>query len=161
MFQTHRIFCATPWELEAERYRFYDVVGRFNEAAAIQKGILFVPVALTNVMDKRPLQYTIDQNICDCRHYILLLEENWGPEARNFRHDYQLALRCVDDPALPMRSVAVLEKRDPAGRQPAESLPEPRATFSTLTEFDDCVTALLSEWLVTLTGEAGTASNPG
>jgi len=152
MFQTHRIFCATPWELEAERYRFYDVVGLFNETVAMQKGILFVPVTLTNVMDKRPLQYMIDQNICDCRHYLLLLSEGWGPEARNFRNDYHLAVQCVDDHALPMHSVAVLAKKQPSGQRPVEGLPEPQATFSTPAEFDACVTDLLSGWLESLAG---------
>ena len=147
MFQMHRIFCATPWELEPELYRFYDAVGRFNETAAMPKGILYIPVTLTNVMDKRPLQYTVEQNIRDCRHYILLLAEDWGPAARNFRNDYHLALQCRDDPALPMQGVAVLAKKQPSGQALAEGLPQPQATFSTLAEFDECVTALLSEWL--------------
>jgi hypothetical protein len=150
MFQMHRIFCATPWELEAELYRFYEVIGRFNETVAMQMGVLYVPVALTNVMDKRPQQYAVDQNIRDCRHYILLLSEDWGPVARNFKNDYQLALQCIDDPALPMQSVAVLAKKQPSGQPLAEGLPEPRATFSTLAEFDECVTALLSGWLESL-----------
>ena len=150
MFQMHRIFCATPWELEAERYRFYDVVGRFNETAGVQKGVLYVPVTLTNVMDKRPLQYAVDQNIRECRHYILLLWEDWGPAARNFRNEYHMALECRGDPALPMESVAVLVKKQPSGQALAEDLPEPSATFSTLAEFDECVTTLLSGWLESL-----------
>ncbi len=150
MFQLHRIFCATPWELEAERYRFYDVVGRFNETVGIQKGVLFVPVTLASVMDKRPLQYAVDQNIRDCRHYVLLLSEDWGPAARNFRNEYHMALQCKEDPALPMESVAVLAKTQPSGQPLAEGLPEPRATFSTLEEFDKCVTALMSDWLESL-----------
>lgn len=165
MFQMHRVFCATPWELEAERYLFHDVVGRFNETSAMQKGVLYVPVALGNVMDKRPLQYTLDQNIVDCRHYILLLSEDWGPAARNFRNDYHLALSCIDNPNSPMHSIAVLAKRQPAGQPLAADLPEPQATFSTPAEFDACVTALLAGWLESLT--AGTppvgiaASNAG
>lgn len=147
MFQLHRIYCATPWELEAERYRFYDVVSRFNETTAMQKGVLYIPVTLTNVMDKRPLQYAVDQNIRDCRHYILLLSEDRGPVERNFRLEYQFALRCMDDPALPMQSVAVLAKRQPTGHAQAEGLPTPQAVFCTPGEFDECVTALLSGWL--------------
>jgi hypothetical protein len=150
MFQLHRVFCATPWELEAERFHFYDVIGRFNETRAMPKGVLYVPVTLTAVMDKRPFQYAIDQNIRDCRHYVLLLSEDWGPAARNFRNDYQLALQCIDDPALPMQSVGVLAKKQPSGQLLAEGLPEPLATFSTPEEFDECVTALLSGWLESL-----------
>jgi hypothetical protein len=150
MFQMHRIFCATPWELEAERHRFYDLIGRFNETMAMPQGVLYVPVTMTNVMDKRPLQYAIDQNIRDCRHYILLLSEDWGPVERNFRKEYQFALQCLDDPSLPMQSVAVLAKQQPSGPPLAEGLPKPMATFSTLAEFDECVEALLSGWLESL-----------
>jgi hypothetical protein len=145
MFQMHRIFCATPWELEAERRRFYDIVGRFNETAAMQKGVLFVPVTMPSVADKRPLQYAIDQNIHDCRHYILLLSGDWGPAQRNFEDEYRHALRCIDDPASPMQSVAVLAsaKRSAAGN----GLPPPCATFSTPAEFDHGIEALLAHWL--------------
>jgi hypothetical protein len=149
MFQMHRIFCATPWDLEAERGLFHDVIGRFNETAAMPRGVIYVPVTLTNAMDKRPLQYAIDQNIRECRHYILVLSEDWGPPARNFRKDYQLALDCMDDHASPMQSVAVLAKNDSA--QPlADGLPVPVATFSLPAEFDERVTALLSGWLESL-----------
>jgi hypothetical protein len=130
--------------MEAERNVFYSVIGQFNEAAAMPEGILFVPVTLTNVRDKRPLQYAVDENIRDCSHYILLLADDWGPVERNFRNDYQLALGCLADPALPMRSVGVLYKKQASGLPRAEGLPEPYATFSTLGEFDRCVSGLLS-----------------
>jgi len=158
MYQMHRIFCATPWELEAERYLFHDVVARFNETSAMPRGILYLPVALGNVMDKRPLQYSVDQNIAECRHYILLLSEDWGPPARNFRHDYHLALQCVNDPNSPMTSVAVLAKKQPGSFLPQggslpEDLPRPEAIFSSPAEFDTCVTALLVDWLESLTAD--------
>jgi hypothetical protein len=161
MFQMHRIFCATPWELEAERGRFHDLIGNFNETAAIQKGILYVPVSLINIRDKRPLQYAVDENIRDCRHYILLLSEDWGPAERNFRNDYHLALQCVAEPALPMHSVAVLCKKQLSGVPLAEGMPKPKATFSTLAEFDNCVNSLLADWfesLVSMDASAGAAT---
>jgi hypothetical protein len=147
MFEMHRAFCATPWELEAERILFYDRVGQFNETAGMPKGILFVPVSLAYIMDKRPLQHAVDDNIRECRHYILVLEEDWGPKERNFRRDYALALECLADPALPMRDVAVLLKKPPAGISPAEDFPEPRAAFSTREEFAECIDNLFSAWL--------------
>jgi len=146
----HRIFCATPWELEEERNRFHNLIGNFNEATAMQKGILYVPVTLINIRDKRPLQYAVDENIRDCRHYLLLLSEDWGPVERNFRNDYHLALQCVSDPALPMYSVAVLAKKQLSGAPLAEGLPQPSAVFSTLTEFDRCVNNLLPAWFESL-----------
>jgi hypothetical protein len=157
MFQIHRIFCATPWELEAERGRFHDLIGNFNEMAAMPKGILYVPVTLINIRDKRPVQYAVDENIRDCRHYLLLLSEDWGPVERNFRNDYQLALECVADPSLPMHSIAVLSKKQLSGVPLAEGMPEPKATFSTLAEFDNCVNNLLADWFESL-GSAAAAT---
>jgi hypothetical protein len=154
MFRMHRIFGATPWEMEAERSRFHDLIGQFNQAAAMPAGVLYVPVTLFSIRDKRPMQYAIDENIRDCRHYIQLLSEDWGPVERNFRNDYHLALQCVDDPQLPMHSVAALSKKQPSGAPLGEGLPEPRATFSTLTEFDCCVNNLLSGWLETLASKS-------
>jgi len=142
----HRIFCATPWEMEAERLRFYDIIGRFNENVAMPKGVLYIPVTLTNVTDKRPLQYAVDRNIRECRHYILLLSEDWGPVERNFKSEYGHACRCIDDPTSPLKTVSVLAKREPSGQPWAQGLPEPQATFATPAEFDACVDALLSEW---------------
>ena len=147
MYQLHRIFCATPWELERERAHFYDVVGAFNESSAMQAGILFVPVTLGNVRDKRPLQYAVEENIQDCRYYIQILLDDWGPTERNFRNDYHLALQSVDDPAMAMQAVAVLAKKQPSGAGLADGLPEPRAFFTTMQEFDACVNELLTGWL--------------
>jgi hypothetical protein len=152
MFQMHRIFCATPWELEAERLRFCDLIGQFNETVAMGKGVLFVPVTLPSIRDKRPLQYAIDQNIQDCRYYILLLFEDWGPVERRFRNDYHLALQCIDDPASPMQIVVVLAKKQPSGQPLADGLPRPRAIFATPAEFDECINALLAGWLESLAG---------
>lgn len=150
MFRMHRIFCATPWELEDERNRFHDLISNFNETAAMPLGVLYVPVTLFNIRDKRPMQYAIDENIRDCRHYILVLSGEWGPVERNFRTDYDLALQCVADPTLPMQSVAVLSKKQLSAVPPAAGLPGPHATFSTPKEFDDCVNNLLAIWLESL-----------
>jgi len=157
MFQMHRIFCATPWELEAERNRFHDLIGNFNETAAMHRGVLYVPVTLLNIRDKRPMQYAVDENIRDCRHYLLLLSEDWGPVERNFRNDYQLALQCIADPTLPMQSAAVLSKKQLSGVPIVEGLTEPRATFATLAEFDGCVNNLLEVWLESI-ASTGAAS---
>jgi hypothetical protein len=147
MYQMHRVFCATPWELEAERRVFQNAIGRVNENEGLSKGVLLVPVTVLNVADKRPLQYTIDENIRESRHYILVLSEGWGPPERNFRADYSLALQCMDDPVLPMQDVAIFLKTRAPQPFSVEGLPEPRATFSTPAEFDQHVYALLSTWL--------------
>jgi hypothetical protein len=159
MYQMHRIFCANPRELEAERRAFYEIVGEFNKHEAMRRGILFVPVALKPGQDKRPYQFDVEENIRACRHFILLLSEGWGPVERNFESDYRLALQCVADKALPMRSVAVLGKRQfsgkprPSGPDLAAGMPDPESTFSTTAEFGECLKALLASWLESLLAE--------
>jgi hypothetical protein len=155
MFQMHRLFCATPWELEAERGRFHDIVGQFNETVAQREGILYIPVTLVNIRDKRPFQYVIDENIRDSRHCLFLFSEGWGPPERNFRNDYHQALQAIDDPASALESVAVLAKKIPSGvslvqDSSAADLPAADGTFSSLDSFDICVNGLLSRWLKTL-----------
>ncbi len=145
MFQMHRIFCATPWELEAERGRFHDIIGQFNETIAQRGGILYIPVTLVNIWDKRPFQYVIDENIRDSRHCIFLFSDGWGPPERNFRNDYYQALQAIEDPASALQSVTVLSK----GSYGVD-LPSADDTFSTLDSFDICLNRLLSAWLQTL-----------
>jgi hypothetical protein len=157
MYRMHRIFFATPWELEAERMRFHNVLGAFNETSAMPQGILFIPVTLLNVRDKRPTQYEVNDNIRHCRHYILALSEDWGPVERNFKNDYHLALQCAADPALPMQSVAILAKRQASGDPLAPNIPAPAATFSTPNEFDACLNQLLSAYLASLASKGAAA----
>ena len=149
MYRMHRIFCATPWELEGERRAFYDVLGEFNEAEAMKRGVLYVPVSLLNVRDKRPLQYAVDENIRDCRHYILALCDGWGPPERNFERDYRLALECSADPSLPMREIALLLQKPLPGHSSPSGLPAARAEFSTIDEFKQQVRRLFAEWIET------------
>ena len=143
--------------MEVERDRFHKLVGEFNEVTAVAKGVLFVPVTLVNVRDKRPVQYAVDENIRDSAYYLLLISGEWGPPERNFRIDYALASQCAADPALPMRDVAVWAKRQPSAAPLAEDLAKPSAAFSTLEEFDACIHRLLSSHLESLTSE-GTAA---
>jgi hypothetical protein len=145
MYQMQRVFCATSWELEGERRAFYDVVGEVNETEAMQRGILFVPVTLTNVRDKRPFQFAVEENIRDCSYYLLTLTDGWGPPERNFERDYRFALACRDDPTRPMRQTAFLWRTALDGAVPA-GLPAPTAEFSTTEEFTTHARAMLSAW---------------
>jgi hypothetical protein len=156
MFQMHRIFCATPWELEAERGRFHDFIGQFNETVAQREGVLYIPVTLVNIRDKRPFQYVIDENIRDSRHCVFLFSDGWGPPERNFRNDYYQALQAIDDPASALESVTVLAKKMPPGQPP--DLPAADATFSTLDSLDICLNGLLSAWLKTLLNRNASAT---
>ena len=153
MLQLHRVFCATPWELEGERRRFTELIGEFNETRALPHQVLFVPVSLINIGDKRPVQYVIDENIEACRHYLLVLTDSWGPEQRNFRKDYLLALQCQADPKLPMAEVCVLHKRFPSEPALPEGFPTPDGEFSTMDQFVEQLTAFLERSLAALTAK--------
>ena len=149
MYQLHRVFCATPWELEGERRAFQDVLGEVNETEAMKRGVLLVPVTLAGMRDKRPLQFTVDENIRDCSYYILALADGWGPPERHFERDYRLALACLADPTLPMRATAFLWQKPAGGGAVPASLPSPDGEFSSGDEFTAHVRALLSAWAST------------
>jgi hypothetical protein len=152
MYRMHRIFCATAWEAEGERRAFHDIVGQWNERQGIPAGTLYVPVSLVNIHDKRPYQYTVDENIRASRHYILVLDDGWGPPERAFERDYRLALACAADPALAMRHVTLLLRTQP------EDSPSPFAAtlhaagvpyvpFTGVPGFQRVLPGLLSGWL--------------
>ena len=147
MYRMHRVFCATAWELEGERRAFHDVIGEVNAADAMKRGLLYVPVTLLNVRDKRPVQYAVEENIRACHYYMLALGDGWGPPERLFERDYRLALACRTDPAFPMRETAFLWQTPPGGGVAPAGLPTPTAVFSRTDEFKTHVRALLSEWL--------------
>ena len=151
MYRFLRVFCATAWEMEGERRAFHDVLGEFNETVAMQHGILYVPVSLTNTPDKRPYQYTIDENIRDSRHYLLVVTEDWGPKERNFERDYRLALASQADPALPMKATAILLARMPDGSVPSFGASLELAgfaftPFANTDEFRVMARQLFSDW---------------
>jgi hypothetical protein len=152
MYRLHRVFCATSWELEEERRAFYDLLGQFNQTAAMPAQVLYAPVSLTNIHDKRPYQYTVEENIRACRHYILAVSEDWGPRERNFERDYRLAVACSQDPNLPLLHTAILVRNQPDG-SPSPFLATlaaagfSAAPFSGPDDFQEAVRGFLTAWL--------------
>jgi len=152
MYRMHRIFCATAWETEGERRAFYDILGKFNEVHGIPAGTLYVPVSLVNISDKRPYQYTVDENIRECRYYVLVPGDDWGPPARAFERDYRLAVACAADPALPMQATAILLRTQPDGTsspfaEALDSLSLAYTPFTTPANFEAALLILLAGWL--------------
>jgi hypothetical protein len=110
-YTMHRIFCSTPGELEAERRAFDDVVGEVNEADAMPKGILFVPLSIMPyIVNKLPYQPMVDANVRACRFFVQVLHHTWGPPTRNFESEYQLACLLMADPAEALDGIAVFFK---------------------------------------------------
>src|SRR5690348_4019000 len=111
-YQMHRVFCATPGDLEEERQAFYEVMAELNQEEAMPRGILLVSLSIVPyVTDKRAFQGAVSENIRSCRYYVQVLEDTWGPPQKNFERDYALALRSVSDPELPMQDAAVFFKK--------------------------------------------------
>jgi hypothetical protein len=149
MYKMLRVFCATAWELEGERRAFNDALGEFNETEAMKHGLLYVPVSLTNIRDKRPWQYDIEENIGACRAYILALADgSWGPPERNFERDLALAAQQSANPDFSMRDVTLLY-REPSS--PPKFLPAgvTISPFSGTKDFVRQFRALMSTWLAT------------
>ena len=150
MYQMQRVFCATSWELEGERLSFYDILGQFNEREAMPAGLLYVPVSLLNVRDKRPYQYLVEENLRESTHYILALSGGWGPPERDFQRDYRLALDYLRDVSLPMQSVNLLLRDVPEDASPFASELSARgisfATFTGLDDFREQAWQLFSSW---------------
>lgn len=156
-YSMHRIFCATPGDLEQEREAFYKVMSEFNEHEAMPRGILLVSLSLVpGVVDKRPYQAVIGENIRTCRYYIQVLEDTWGPPQKNFERDYTLARQCESDPALPMQEVAVLFKKPLVPHQVEPSILELKQRVDSGPDFADTaeyklrLRALLEKWLPTV-----------
>src|SRR5438270_13160065 len=93
------IFCAAAGGLEAEREAFYRAVARVNETEAMRAAALFAQLSvLPTLADKRRFQVTVDHNIRLCTYFLLVLDDSWGPESKNFEAEYRLALACRADP---------------------------------------------------------------
>lgn len=155
-YTMHRIFCATPGDLEPERQAFHDVVGQVNEAEGMPRNILFVPLSIVPLMSNKLIFRTaVEDNIRQCRFFIQVLQNTWGPSTRNFEPDYNLACRLKDDPASLMEGVAMFFKAanevEPGIaelKSPFQSQPKCAAyEFATLDEYKQQLRAQLSTWL--------------
>lgn len=162
MHRLHRIFCATAWEMEGERRAFYDLLGQFNETHGIPAGTLFVPVSLVNIHDKRPYQYTVEENIRASRYYLLLPGDDWGPPERSFDRDYKLAMAYAADPALPMQRAMILLRNqlDGAPSPFAATLDAAGLAYSAFTSMED-FQAVMQRILVECLAECVAADPPG
>ncbi len=168
-YQLIPVLLANAAGLDAERQAFHAALTACDEAEAMARGFLYVPASLpTTIASKAQFQHAMDYNIRLCACYILLLEDTWGPPHANYERDYQLALQCLADPALPLRHVAVFFKTPSPGRPPEPAPPEPAPPepameefrrkldadaaprhfhFADTAEFTAQLRGLLSEWL--------------
>ncbi len=111
-YDMHRVFFATPIDLDEERQALHEEVSAFNESQAMPRNILFVSVSLPpNMVDKRVYQNVVSQNIRDARYYVQLVEESWGPPERNFERDYAMVLKYAAEKAHACREAVLWFKK--------------------------------------------------
>ena len=110
-YTLHRVFCATPGGLEPERQAFHEVVGQVNETEGMPQSILLVPVSIVpNMVNKLAFQPLVEANVQACKFFVQVLHTTWGPSARNFESEYNLACRLKTDLASPMEDISLFFK---------------------------------------------------
>jgi len=158
----HRIFCATPGDLEAERDAFHTVLAEFDEAEAMPRDILLVPVTVTpNMYDLEYYRAAIDENVRAVRYYVQVLSDTWGRPPRSFEHAFGTATQALEDPRIPLKEIVVLFKAQPPERAVDAGITWLKAElaagagprsfeFGDLETYKQVLRGLLGEWLETI-----------
>jgi hypothetical protein len=157
-YTIHRIFCAAAAELEPERQTFLDLVSALNEAEAMPRNLLLVPVSIMPyVTNKLAFQSAMGANVRECRFFVQLLQDTWGPPERNFEAEYKLAAELSGDPASLMKGVALFFKAadglelDPGIRELKKSAQSRNGCaayeFTSMEQYKQQLQSQLSAWL--------------
>jgi hypothetical protein len=166
----YRVFIASPGGLEKERRRFRDVLNKYNESEALERGVMFVPVGW-EIIPKgigRP-QEIINADVKRCDYFVLVLCDRWGsPPAQGGSYssgteeEFHVARACHANQI--MRDVLVFFK-PPTRKQRADPGPQLErvlefrqrleeerellfATYNKLEEFEDSLRKHLGAWLL-------------
>ena len=136
----YRVFIASPGGLQVERDAFRTTIQQYNDADALERGVQFIPVGWEATLGGvgRP-QSIINKQIRECDYFILVLWDRWGssphansagPFSSGTEEEYDLALKCLADSALPMTQVVVFFKA-----VDVRQLSDPGAELSRVLEF--------------------------
>jgi len=157
-YTMHRVFCATPGDLEAERKAFHDAIGEVNESQGISREVLLVPVSIVpNMANKTMFQPMVEANLRSCAYFVLVLHDTWGSPRHNFEAEYNLACQLKADASALMRGIALFFK-SANGRQVEPKIQELRSLaagqqdfsvcdFESIEEYKQQLRAQLAEWL--------------
>ena len=118
----YRVFIASPGGLAEERDAFRSAINAHNEADAIERGVIFLPVGWEITLGGvgRP-QGTIDQDVRRSDYFMLVLHNKWGsapqagkgPYSSGSEEELTIARECYE--AGTMRKIVILFKDvDPA-----------------------------------------------
>jgi hypothetical protein len=165
-YEMHRVFVATPLELEDERLAMHEIIAGFNQDVAMPRNVLFVTVSLPqNLVDKRVYQAAVLDNIRNARFYLQFLEDSWGPPTRNFERDFVMAQKYAAAGSHACRHTALLFKRPVLPhRVDPDILGLKQSLGDSLVEFDGSATLkalvqpLFWKWLLELVPAAAQAT---
>lgn len=116
----YKVFIASPRGLQAEREAFRKALAEQNEADALHRGCMFLPIGweLTLGGVGRP-QELINEDVRRCDYFVLMLWDRWGsptdkePGAKyssGTEEEFHVAMECFNDDSHPMRQIVVLFK---------------------------------------------------
>lgn len=167
----YRVFIASPGGLQAERKAFRDALFEFNDAHAVQKGAIFLPVGWEDTPGGMGrAQEQINEQVRTCDYCVILFHNWWGmPPAQDgvfgsgTEEEFDVAVKCKKDPEMPMRNVVVFFKGvdavqlgDPGPQllkvlEFKKKLEEERGhlfkTYDDVGSFEQKLGRLLGEWL--------------
>lgn len=117
----YKVFIASPGGLDEERQAFRDTIRDYNEEMNAQRrDITFMAVGWEETLPGRGRpQSLINDDIIECDYFILLLWNRWGsppdtpgksPYSSGCEEEFELALKCLEDPNKPMRQVLIFFK---------------------------------------------------
>jgi tetratricopeptide (TPR) repeat protein len=114
----YRVFIASPGGLQEERKIFREAIEGYNQAEAVPRGVLFVPVGWEDTLGGvgRP-QSLINDDVRKCDFLVLVLWDRWGTPPDNgggfssgTEEEFHIALECLEDEAFPMTQIVVFFK---------------------------------------------------
>jgi hypothetical protein len=116
-FDMHRVYLSAPGDLDAEKQVCREAIGATNESEAMPAKILLVAVGLPQEGAIEQFRSAVADNVRQCRYYIQVFEDDWGP--RNLsRKMFYLAYDGRSDGSLPMSDVVVFLKDAPRETDP-------------------------------------------
>jgi hypothetical protein len=113
-FSIYRVLCSTPPDLESERLIFESSLAGFTEHTTFPQQVLFAGASFRPKFDADRYRAATEANVRQSDFFLHIFSGTWPGDT--FRSFINLAQACADDPAMPMRQVAVLFKNfDEAG----------------------------------------------
>jgi tetratricopeptide (TPR) repeat protein len=114
----YRVFIASPGGLKDERDTFRLEVNGYNEADAIERSVIFLPIGweITLGGAGRP-QHLINEDLRRCDYFVLMLWDHWGsrtaadgagPYTSGSEEEFEVARECLRNGT--MREMLILFK---------------------------------------------------